>query len=153
MPAGRPFTVTEKTKKTIAELMWLAFTDEQIASFVDLSSKTIQRIRLGQICPEIKRAELKRESFFRKKIWHGRVGWQGAAWALERKYPNQLSRPEVMLQINQQTLNQTTNNSVIISAEVADQVLARVKDANSKVTELFKERKPNNGQSPSKEKE
>lgn len=141
MPGGQPTKITKELQKTIAELFWLAFTDEQVALFTDISRKTIQRMRAGVYCPAIKKAEIKRESIYRKRIWLGKVGWQGAAWALERKYPEQLSRPEVQLQITNNTLNQTTNNSLIISAEVAEQAMARVKMAEAKVVSLYKEKR------------
>jgi hypothetical protein len=140
---GQPTKITKALEKTIAELFWLAFTDEQVAAFTDISAKTIQRMRQGDYCPAIKKAELKRESIYRKKIWSGKLGWQGAAWALERKYPTQLSRPEVLMQITNNTLNQTTNNALIISAEAAEGVINRMQSADTKVSSLFKKRNGN----------
>jgi hypothetical protein len=33
-----------------------------------------------------------------KRIESGEPGWQGTAWAMERQYPKEFSRPEVQLQ-------------------------------------------------------
>jgi hypothetical protein len=145
MPAGRPTKITKELEKRIAELFWLAFTDEQVATFTDLSRKTIQRMRAGEFCPAIKKAEIKRESIYRKKIWAGRNGWQGAAWAMERKYPGQFSKPEVMMQINNNVLNQTTNNALVLTAEVVEGMVGRLKPAEDKVDLLFKAKRVTNG--------
>jgi|SRR6267378_5964579 len=139
-PIGRPKTITKSLEKIIAELFWLAFTDEQVALFTGINRSTIQRARAGTFCIAIKRAEIKREMIYRRKIWSGKEGWQGAAWSMERKYPGQFSKPEVQLQIN--TTNQTVNNTLIVSAEVAGQMSHRVKEANTKVAELFKRKNP-----------
>jgi hypothetical protein len=136
MPAGRPTKLTPAVQKLIAELFWLAFTDAQVAEFTGISTRTIERARAGTFCRAIKKAELAREMPYRKRIWDGVGNWCGAAWMLERKYPTQFAKPEVQLQIN--TTNQTVNNTLIVTAEVAHQMSGRVKDADAKVDELFK---------------
>ena len=136
MPGGRPTKLTPALQKLIAELFWLAFSDQQVAEFTGISDRTIRRYRAGELCPQIKKAEIAREMPYRKRIWDGTGNWCGAAWMLERKYPTQFAKPEVQLQIN--TTNQTVNNTLIVTAEVAHQMSSRVKDADTKVTELFK---------------
>ena len=138
MPGGRPKAITPALQKTIAELFWLAFTDEQVALFTGVHQKTIQRARHGLFCPAIKIAEIGREIQYRKKIWNAKGFWQGAAWFLERKYPTQFAKPEIQLSVN----NQTVNNTLIVTAEVAGQMNHRVKEANAKVAELFKRKNP-----------
>jgi hypothetical protein len=138
MPAGRPTVLTPAKIQQIAELFWLAFNDEQVALIAGISSKTIQRYRRGDICPAIKIAELKREAVYRKKIWAAKGFWQGAAWFLERKYPAQFSSPAVQLQVNN---NSVTNNTLVISAEVAGTIAKRGKEVESKVDKLFKDRR------------
>ena len=143
MPAGRPKAITKAIEKTIAELFWLAFTDEQVALFTGINVSTIQRARAGTFCIAIKRAEIRREMIYRKKIWSGKEGWQGAAWSMERKYPGQFSRPEIQLQIN--TTNQTVNNTLIVTAEVAHGISSRVKDVDAKIERLLKDKRGSNG--------
>ena len=57
------------------------------------------------------------EKPYRRKIYKGEPGWQGAAWMLERKYPGQLSKPEVQLSLS--TGASVTNNTLVITAEQA----------------------------------
>ena len=140
MPGGRPKAITKEIEETIAELFFLAFTDEEVALFVGINRKTIYRARLGEFCPAIKRAEIARERAYRQKIMDGREGWQGAAWSMERKHPEQFSRPEIQLAITNNTLNQT-NNVLVIQAEVAGQIKTRVKTAEAKIDQLLKDKR------------
>jgi hypothetical protein len=139
MPAGRPSGWTKERIAQVADLLLLAFSDEQIALMVGTSSKTIQRARLGEICPEIKIAELKREAVYRKKIWDAKGFWQGAAWFLERKYPLQFAKPEVQMNLNMQ--HNEVHQTLVISAEQAESLVSRVKAVGSQVDTLFKEKR------------
>jgi hypothetical protein len=138
MPAGRPTVLTQALINEIAELFLLAFDDSQVALIVGISSKTIQRYRRGEMCPAIKIAELKREAAYRKKIWAAKGFWQGAAWFLERKYPHQFAAPAIQMQFNSGSV---TNNTLVITAEVASSISKRRKDVESKVEKLFKDRR------------
>jgi hypothetical protein len=143
MPTGRPKAITKAIEKTIAELFFLAFTDDQVALFTGVNVRTIARARAGGFCLAIKRGEMARERAYRQKIWDGREGWQGAAWFFERKYPTQFAKPEVQLQIN--TTNQTVNNTLIVTAEVAHGISSRVKDVDAKIERLLKDKRGSNG--------
>ena len=143
MPAGRPTKLTPAVQKTIAELFFLAFTDEQVALCVGINQKTIRRARQGEFCPAIKKAEIAREMKYRQKIWDGLGNWCGVSWFLERKYPTQFAKPEVQLQIN--TTNQTVNNTLIVTAEVAHGISTRVKDVDAKIERLLKDKHGPNG--------
>lgn len=133
---GRPTKMTPKVIDQIAELFFLAFSDEQVALATDVDVRTIHRARAAGFCQSIKKGELAREKTYRQKIWDGKEGWQGAAWFLERKYPERFSRPEVQLQIN--TTNQTINQTLIVTAEVAGLMASRVKNAEKKVDQMLK---------------
>jgi hypothetical protein len=141
MPAGRPRAITPAKEKEIARLFWLAFTDEQVAFFVGIDQKTIQRARRGEFCPAIKRAEISREAKYRERTWEGGEGWQGAAWNLERKYPTQFSKPEIQLQINND--NRQVHQTLVVTAEVAGLIAGRVKAAESKIDALLKAKRGN----------
>jgi hypothetical protein len=143
MPVGRPKAITKAIEKTIAELFFLAFTDDQVALFTGVNVRTIARARAGGFCHAIKRGELARERAYRQKIWDGREGWQGAAWFFERKYPTQFAKPEIQLAIN--TTNQTVNNTLIVTAEVAHGISSRVKDVDAKIERLLKDKRGHNG--------
>jgi hypothetical protein len=145
MPAGRPRVITKEKEKVIVRCFVDGLTDEETALFTDISRKTISRMRAGEYCPDIKKATLARRMFYLKKLRDGRrQDWTRIAWYLERLFPQQFCKPEVALAITQNTLNQTTNNSLILTAEVAEGVLSRIKEANSKVTELFKNKRGSN---------
>jgi hypothetical protein len=137
---GRPAKFTPALKAKLAEAFFLGFNDAQAASICGVDERTIRRVRAGGFCPEIKRAELEKETIYRTKIWNGELGWQGAAWYLERKHATQFSRPEVLMQISNNTLNQV-NNTLVITAEVASTISKRRKEVESKVEKLFKDRR------------
>lgn len=141
MPGGRPPKLTPAVEKQIAELFWLAFTDEQVALFTDLSSKTIQRMRAGELCPAIKKAEIGREIAYRKRIWAGIGNWCGASWFLERKYPTQFAKPEIQLGVNMSS--NVTHNTLIVTAEVAREIGDRAKAAEAKIEKLIKDKRGN----------
>jgi hypothetical protein len=143
MPAGRPTKLTPSVQKEIAELFFLAFTDEQVALYVGINEKTIRRARLGEFCPAIKKAEIAREMKYRQKVWDGVGNWCGVSWFLERKYPTQFAKPEIQLAIN--TTNQTVNNTLIVTAEVAHGISSRVKEADAKIERLLKDKRGSNG--------
>jgi hypothetical protein len=138
MPGGRPTKFTPKVQDQIAEMLWLAFTDAQIAEFCDLDERSIRRARAAGFSPAIKRAELGKEIAYRKRIWEGALGWQGAAWYLERKYPQQFSRETISLQVNANTTN-TTN--ITISAVEAHSMVERLKSVGSNFDDWIKKRK------------
>jgi hypothetical protein len=136
MPAGQPTKLTPARIKEFAELLFLGFTDEQIALYLGIHQKTIQRARRGEFCPAIKRAEIAREMIYRQRTWDGGEGWQGAAWNLERKYPTQFSKPEIQLQINND--NRQIHQTLVVTAEVAGIMAGRVKTAEKKVDDLLR---------------
>ncbi len=148
MPAGRPRAITKEKEKIIVNCFVDGLTDEETALYTDISSRTIAKCRNGELFPAIKKATIGKKMFYLRKIRDGKQrDWVRIAWYLERMYPTQFSRPEVLMQITQNTLNQTTNNALIISAEAAEGVINRLQSADGKVSSLFKKRNGNdNGQ-------
>lgn len=145
MATVAPRKLTPEVRKKIVELLWLAFTDEQIAFFCELNVRTIERIRAGSECRDIKKAAMNREATYRKRIWTAKYLPAGVCWMLERMYPQQFAKPEIQLQINQD--NRQVHQTLIIQAEVAGQINDRVKATRSKITQLLKEKRPDNPQS------
>ena len=127
----------------MAECFLCAFTDAQTAQLCGIDVRTIERARRGTFCRAIKIAELRRELAYRKKIWDAKGFWQGAAWFLERKYPTQFAKPEIQLAIN--TTNQTVNNTLIVTAEVAGTIASRVREVDAKIEKLLKDKRGGNG--------
>jgi hypothetical protein len=141
MPAGRPTVITPAVQKQIADCFFDGLTDEETAALCDINQKTIQRARRGEFCPAIKKAEFGRKQFYIRKLRDGkRPDWPRIAWFLERRYPTEFAKPEVQLQIN--TTNQTVNNTLIITAEAAQGISTRVKEADIKIEKLLKDKRP-----------
>lgn len=143
MKVGRPTKMTPEVQKLMAECFLCAFTDAQTAQLCGIDVRTIERARRGTFCRAIKIAELRRELAYRKKIWDAKGFWQGAAWFLERKYPTQFAKPEIQLAIN--TTNQTVNNTLIVTAEVAGTIASRVREVDAKIEKLLKDKRGGNG--------
>lgn len=143
MPLGRPPKVTPELKRKLADCFLVAMTDEQTAQLCGINEKTIRRMRQGGFCPEIKKAEMERELKYRMKLWTSKTLPAGICFMLERKYPTQFAKPEVQLQIN--TTNQTVNNTLIVTAEVAHGISSRVKDVDAKIERLLKDKRGSNG--------
>ena len=62
--------------------------------------------------------------------------WQPLAWALERGFPAEFSRPEIQLAAVHQS-NFTTNNTLAISVEMAASLQARAEPIRKKIERLF----------------
>ena len=146
MPIGRPPKVTPALVSQISEAFLYGFTDQEVATLVDINEKTIRRMRLGNFCPEIKRAEIARKNLYIRRITEGkRPDWARWAWFLERRFPLQFSKPEIQLNVNND--NRQIHQTLVIQAEVAGQINDRVKSTRSKITQLLKEKRPDNPQS------
>jgi hypothetical protein len=63
--------------------------------------------------------------------------WQSTAWRLERGFPDSFARPEIQLgvQVNNQT---TVNNTLVVTAEVADELERRAAPINREIDELIR---------------
>ena len=61
--------------------------------------------------------------------------WQALAWALERAHPSEFGRPEVQLGVQ---VNQTTNNTLVITAEAASALEKRIEPINREIDELMR---------------
>ena len=139
MPRGRPTVLTKARQTKIAELIWLAYTDQQIAVMVGVNKKTIQRARNADYCPRIAQLALEFEEPYRRKMWA--EGFQGGiAWMLERRYPSQFARPEVQLSLsNNLNVNALQIN---ISSVEAKEIAAQAAPEQLKVKEMFAQYRP-----------
>ena len=143
MPGRHP-VITKAVEKLIAECFFDGLTDEETALLCGISSKTIQSARHGSKFPGIKKIELSRKRHYIGQIRDGEGrDWPRIAWWLERRWPTEFAKPEVQLQIN--TTNQTVNNTLIVTAEVAHGISSRVKDVDAKIERLLKDKRGHNG--------
>jgi hypothetical protein len=123
---ARPLNLSPKALKFIADCLFDGLTDSETALLAGVSQKFIERARAGEQCPEIKRATLHRKRHYIALIRDGddrSNHWQRIAWFLERRYPREFSKPEV--QLNLTTNASTTNNTLIITAEQAQNLQSR----------------------------
>ena len=69
--------------------------------------------------------------------------WQAAAFLLERRWPRHYGRAEAQLnfEVAITNNNQTVNNTLIVSAEVGDQIQSRAGRADATIEKLFAARK------------
>jgi hypothetical protein len=124
--------------KQVAEYILNGFNDDEIATLCDVNVKTIYNWR--RLDP-IKKAMLLRKDFLIAKIRDGtRPDWTRVAWWMERRWPEQYSRPEVAAQIKQTNNSMTVNQTLMISADVAKELTARSAEAAKRVKELFANR-------------
>lgn len=146
MPRGRPPAITKPKEARIAELIWLAYTDKQIAALVDVSYKTIARARNGELCPRIKKLALELEEPYRRKLWEGQYLPAGVCWMLERRYPNEFAKPEIQLSFQN---NYTQNNlSIHITSSEAKQIEAQaapIRESVKKMFDAYRPELPGNG--------
>ena len=127
--ARKPLQLSPKTLTAIAEALFLAYTEEQAAYLGGISERTLSRLKHTELWRQIQTRRLQFEKPYRKKVMDGRTGWQGAAWMLERQYASQLSKPEVQLSLN--TGANVTNNTLVVTAEVA----ANLRNRHASMTE------------------
>jgi hypothetical protein len=99
-PGGRPTKRTSKITERICEGISYGLTDEEVAALVGIDDSTLTRWKKDpEFCGAIKRAMAIRKLDRLKRIESGDPGWQGTAWAIERQYPEQFSRPEIQLSL------------------------------------------------------
>jgi hypothetical protein len=139
MPKGRPPLLTQEKQKRIGELIWLAYTDKQIAILTGLEVRTIGRARTGDKYPRIAQYALEFEEPFRRKMWN--EGFQGGiAWMLERRYPSQFAKPEIQLSFQN---NFTQNNlSIHITKAEIKEIEAQASPVRESVRKMFASYKP-----------
>jgi hypothetical protein len=98
-PGGRPTKRTQEITEQICAAISYGLTDEEVAAMVGIDDSTLTRWKKDpEFCGAIKRAVAMRKLDRLKRIESGALGWQGTAWAMERLYPKEFSRPEVQLQ-------------------------------------------------------
>ena len=69
-----------------------------------------------------------------------RGDWKALAWCLERSHPESFARPEIQLGVAIQN-NVNVNNTLVVTAEVADQLQSRSERAGAVIEKLFAARK------------
>jgi hypothetical protein len=98
-PGGRPSKRTPEITDKICDSISYGLTDEEVAALVGIDDSTLTRWKKdSEFCGAIKKAVAMRKLDRLKRIEKGEPGWQGTAWAMERLYPKEFSRPEVQLQ-------------------------------------------------------
>jgi len=143
MRTGRPPAITKAKEDRLAHLIWLAYTDKQIAVMLGISYKTVARARNGDLCPRIKRLALELEEPYRRKLWEGQYLPAGVCWMLERRYPQQFAKPEVQLSFsNNYSIGALQIN---ITSGEAKQIEAEAAPVRDTVKKMFAQYKPQLG--------
>src|ERR1700730_4903614 len=119
-PGGRPSKRTPEITDKICDAISYGLTDDEVAAMVGIDDATLTRWKKDpEFCGAIKRAVAMRKLDRLKRIESGTIGWQGTAWAMERLYPREFSRPEVQLQYKVAE-NAAKTGDASISAEALD---------------------------------
>src|SRR5262245_47438081 len=150
---GRPPILTPAKQERVAKLIWLAYTDRQIAIMTGLDTRTIGRARSGDKYPRIAQRALEFEEPFRIKMWQ--EGFQGGiAWMLERRYPAQFAKPEIQLSFQHNSFTQN-NLSIHITRAEMKEIEAEAAPVRESVKKMFAGYRPalgnGNGDDMSKE--
>jgi len=141
MPRGRPPSLTLAKQDRIAELIWLAYTDDQIACMVGIEKRTIARARSGDLYPRIKKSALEYEEPHRRKFWEGQYLPAGVCWMLERRYPSQFAKPEIQLSLNNNHFTQNNLQINITRAEMKE-IEKEAAPVRESVKKMFANYKP-----------
>jgi hypothetical protein len=121
----------------VGECFLEGLTDEETGWVCDLSHETIRKWR--QLAP-IKKYETERKRLYINKIKDGKQrDWTRIAWWMERRWPLEYSRPEVAASIRNSTTT-VTNQTLVISGEVAAELTARATSVRDQVKRLFENR-------------
>jgi hypothetical protein len=119
-PGGRPTKRTPEITEQICEGISYGLTDEEVAAMVGIDNSTLTCWKkIPEFSGAIKKAVTTRKLARLKRIESGEPGWQGTAWAMERQYPKEFSRPEVQLQYKLAESAAKTGEATI-SAEMLD---------------------------------
>jgi hypothetical protein len=139
MPAPHP-NFTEPQLRQLAQFFFDGFSNQDIAFYFDLSPTFIKDVRDGTRLPRIKKAVMEMKTRYIAMIRDGQSkGWARIAWFLERRWPKEFARPEVQLSLSE---SHTTNNTLVVSAEVAEALLKRSKAINQEVDALLQAKRP-----------
>ena len=138
MPAHRrvtKFSTLQLLK--IAKMLYNGFQDDELAFYFNCESQAIKAIRLGHQNPEVRRAvyEYKNKDIEKIKAGHGKLS--GLIWFLERRWPRQFARPDVQLSLS---AGPTTNNTLVVSAEVAEALVSKSKQVNFEIDSLINQK-------------
>jgi hypothetical protein len=125
---GRPTKRTPEVVAKIADAIAIGLTDEEASLLAGVNPDTMTEWRKDpEFSGAIKRATAERLLMRLERIEAGEQGWQGTAWALERRYPARFARPEVMNQIAvvSQGDKVSTDRVIVLPGEEFDALVDR----------------------------
>lgn len=121
----------------LALMIFNGFGDEDLAFFFKIPLEKMKRIRNGQDLPSVRLAVLERKQACIEKIKANRYGANsGLIWFLERRWPKQFAKAESLL--NALAAGSTTNNTLVVSSEIAEKMVKRMSSVNQDMEKLLK---------------
>lgn len=127
-PGGRPTKKTPELISKLADAIADGLPDIYACALVGINRETLaawQRDDLdGEFSGIVKAAQAHRMIGLLGRIKEGSPGWQGAAWFLERRFPQEYCRPELKIAI-QHDVSVTVNHNVNL---IKESELARLID-------------------------
>lgn len=122
----------------IARYLFNGFSDEETSILINLPVQRIRELRAGKYEISVRKCtlELKNKAIERVKSGKGKLN--GLIWWLERRYPKEYAKPELQLSLSAPITNQT----LVISAEVAEGLLKRSKAVVTEIDQLIADKQP-----------
>lgn len=123
----------------IARYLFNGFDDFEVSVLTGLGVNTIKELRGGKSDTRVKYQFLILKNAAIERVIKGRGKLSGLMWFLERRWPRQYARADVQLTLASGT---TTNNTLIVSAEVAESLVARSKTVIEDIDQLIRDKNP-----------
>jgi hypothetical protein len=137
---GRPTKCTPELEKTLLEAVATGAPYKIACHAAGISEDTFIRWRYEnpEFARKVEIAAGKTALEIMKRIrQHGEESFQPLAWMMERRYPDCFGRPEVQLNMGLQVNGQQINNTLVISAEVAEKLEKRARKMTAEVDALI----------------
>lgn len=123
----------------VARLIFNGFDNEEIGLVTGLAQSHVKALRQGVDYKEVRCAVIYLKDNAIEKVKAGKGKLTGLIWFLERRYPRQFARPDVQLSLSS---GPTTNNTLVISAEQAKEIVNRSKATLSEIDQLIAAKNP-----------
>jgi hypothetical protein len=136
MPANAP-ALSPKLIKDISDFLFEGFNNDDVSFYFGLPPELVQAIRLGTAFKDVRRQVINRKHYLIRKVLTGKKLAPGIVWFLERRYPHEFSKPETQLGL---VNGPSVNNTLVVSAELAERLVQRSKPLDDQLNKLLKER-------------
>jgi hypothetical protein len=132
-----PLNLSPKTLRLIGEFFFDGFNDDDVSFYFQIPKDIVAELRQGKLQIQCRRVLIEKKSRLIRKLRDTKRFNAGAVWFLERRYPQEFSKPETQLGF---AAGSVTNNTLVVSAEAAQALLTRSKPLDEELDKLLAER-------------